>query len=85
MTQQEAPKDTQRGRTTVALRWSRDTIAGINSDPAVSYWLKAALADLAHRDPCDALEDCEVLTALMRDRVDTTLRAARTRRPGAER
>lgn len=62
--------------TSVALCWGPDTLARLNSDPTVSFWLKRAVTDLARRDPLDALHDCEVLTALMQDRFEETCRAA---------
>ena len=41
----------------------------IFTDPAASYWLKAAVADLLARDPCDALADAEALANVMRQRL----------------
>ncbi len=38
-------------------------------DPAVSYWLKAAVRSLHHHDPVDALRDAEALTALQAQRL----------------
>lgn len=64
--------------TNLALHWTRETVERLSNDPALSYWARQALIDLARRDPLDALQDCERLTALMRDRFETALRQAST-------
>jgi hypothetical protein len=48
----------------------RDRYMDVSGDPAVSYWLARALADLMKRDPVDALHDCETLVELMKLRVN---------------
>ena len=63
-------------RLSARLRWCDDTLARMGTDSTLSDWLRQALRDLARRDPLDALYDCEMLTALMRDRADQTLRKA---------
>ena len=63
--------------TRVLVRWSADTIQTIRDDPAVSDWLKQAIVDLARRDPLDALNDVELLTALVTDRWEALIRASR--------
>ena len=45
----------------------------ILADPAVSDWLKAALADAIVRDPVDALNDALLLAQTLDDRLRETL------------
>ena len=44
------------------------------SDPAASYWLKAAITDSGRRDPVDALADAEALVIILQLRLDALLR-----------
>lgn len=39
--------------------------AGIEKDPAASYFLKDMLFEADRRDPVDVISDCEVLIKLM--------------------
>jgi hypothetical protein len=48
----------------------RDRYMDVSGNPATSYWLARALADLMKRDPVDALHDCETLVDLMKMRVE---------------
>lgn len=48
----------------------------ILDDPAASYWLKDAIAQLEERDPADARADCDVLCTIMRMRQKEALAAA---------
>ena len=41
------------------------TIEEVLRDPSASFWLKAALRSALGRDPVDAVNDAEVLAALL--------------------
>ena len=56
------------------ITWSQDVLIEMNNDPSISYWLKRAIADLAKRDPLDALYDAELLCSLMKTRWDSWCR-----------
>ena len=43
----------------------------ILSDPACSIWLKESLQQSLLRDPVDALNDAEVLAAVLKARLDS--------------
>ena len=45
----------------------------IMADPAASFWLKEALQKAITRDPVDALNDAEVLVAVLKGRLDSLL------------
>lgn len=45
------------------------------SDPSVSDWLKSALRDALHRDPVDAVNDAELLAAVLDERLRRFLRS----------
>ena len=47
----------------------REDFRMIRNHPAISYWLKDALAALDQRDPVDALQDAEILLALAEKRL----------------
>jgi hypothetical protein len=40
-------------------------IADVLSDPSVSYWLKDQYRNLLDRDPADAVNDAQLLAAMM--------------------
>ncbi len=42
----------------------------ILADPAASFWLKEALKKALSRDPVDALNDAEILTAVLQARLN---------------
>lgn len=44
--------------------------ASVLDDPAISFWLKRAIAELGARDPVDACRDAELLLAVARKRCD---------------
>jgi hypothetical protein len=44
--------------------------AAIIADPAASFWLKGAIAQLDRRDPCDALCDVGCLLGLAQQRLN---------------
>ena len=44
------------------------TISQLLADPAVSYWLKAAVEALMRRDPVDSVTDANHLANLMQER-----------------
>lgn len=48
----------------------RAAVASVLADASTSYRLRAALAELSEREPVDALQDAEILCALMRTRAD---------------
>ncbi len=52
---------------------SADAIA---TDPAASFWIKAALAGAMRRDPVDAAKEAQTLAAVLRRRAGEILRAA---------
>ena len=41
------------------------SIQTVLDDPCASYWLKNALKSMLERDPLDALQDAQLLAALM--------------------
>lgn len=41
------------------------SIAAVLNDPSASYWLKNAVKSSLERDPLDALQDAQLLAALM--------------------
>ncbi|WP_172600129.1 hypothetical protein [Sulfuricystis multivorans] len=43
------------------------------ADPSASFWLKEALRKSITRDPVDALNDAEVLVAVLKGRLDRIL------------
>ena len=45
----------------------------ILSDPAVSYWAKAALVTLGERDVCNTLADLELLTTYFTDFIQNSI------------
>lgn len=45
----------------------------IMADPAASFWLKEALQKAITRDPVDALNDAEVLVAVLQGRLNGLL------------
>lgn len=49
-------------------------IATLQSSPRTSEWLKAALSAVGRRDPVDLLGDAELLTALLKSRLDAVFR-----------
>lgn len=51
-------------------------IRALLDDPAASYWLKHALAGALRRDPVDAANDAEALSALLAERADDSLGGA---------
>jgi hypothetical protein len=44
------------------------------SDPATSYWLKAALRESIERDPVDALNDALALAGVLEERLRQVMR-----------
>jgi hypothetical protein len=46
------------------------TITELVSDPCTSYWLKDALRSAINRDLCDAVNDAEILTAVLKARLN---------------
>ena len=52
---------------------SMPDIQQILEDPAVSDWLKSALADAVERDPVDALNDALLLAQTLDDRLREVL------------
>lgn len=49
------------------------SIEEILADPSVSFWLKDALRSALDRDPVDAWKDTDLLTVILRERVDFLL------------
>jgi hypothetical protein len=45
------------------------TIQQILSDPSTSYWLHDALTTALNRDPIDALNDIDVLTEVLENKL----------------
>lgn len=45
----------------------------ILADPAASFWLKEALQKAITRDPVDALNDAEILTAVLQGRLNNLM------------
>lgn len=45
----------------------------ILNDPACSFWLKEALEKSLNRDPVDALNDAEILMAVLRGRLNALM------------
>lgn len=43
------------------------------TDPATSYWLRAAIEANEHRDPVDALNDAEALVRVLQEKVNHVL------------
>ncbi|CAM2158481.1 protein of unknown function (plasmid) [Pararobbsia alpina] len=52
------------------------TVDQVLADRSASSWLKRAVIDLLQRDPVDAANDAEVLSALMAHRADELLSRA---------
>ena len=52
---------------------SPPTLEQIMADPATSFWLKEALQKAITRDLVDALNDAEVLLAVLQGRLDSLL------------
>ena len=40
------------------------------SDPSASFWLKQAINESLNRDPVDAINDAEVLVAVLHNRLE---------------
>ncbi len=53
----------------IESRSSDSSIRVVLDDPSISFWLKDALAELLKRAPLDALQDAQLLAALMETRL----------------
>lgn len=60
--------------TAAACRLSSAEMQAILRDPATSFWLRQAVAELQERDPLDALHDTQLLHRAMCTRVSALLR-----------
>jgi hypothetical protein len=54
-------------------RLSSGEIQAMLCDPATSFWLRRAVAELQQRDPLDALHDAQLLHRVMCTRFNTLL------------
>lgn len=54
-----------------ACSLSSDELLAILRDPATSFWLRRAVAELQERDPLDALHDAQLLHRAMHTRFNT--------------
>lgn len=50
----------------------------IQADPASSFWLRDAINAALKRDPVDALNDAEVLVAVLKSHLDSITKGVRS-------